>query len=115
MPKQSATPANQPVYRIDRFNVPAHALLTFMERVRYTQQVLDELPGCRQNLVLTQADLAGEFNVMTMVEWSDEGSLSAAKAVIQQRYAQERFDPAAFMQGLGVQADLGLYRSALER
>ncbi|WP_430391561.1 antibiotic biosynthesis monooxygenase [Dyella sp. 20L07] len=111
MPESSVTPTHRPVYRIDRFNVPAHALSAFMERLRHTQNVLDEQPGCRQNLVLTQADLAGEFNVMTMVEWSDESALSAAKAVMQQRYMQERFDPAAFMQGLGVQADLGFYRS----
>ncbi|WP_130617303.1 antibiotic biosynthesis monooxygenase [Dyella amyloliquefaciens] len=102
----------QAIYRIDRFNVPARALPAFMERVRQTQRTLDELPGCRQNLVLTQPDLAGEFNVMTVVEWSDETHLAAAKALIQQRYAEERFDPAAFMQGLGVKADLGLYRHA---
>lgn len=102
----------QAIYRIDRFNVPAHALQAFMERVRHTQRTLDALPGCRQNLVLTQPDLAGEFNVMTVVEWSDESQFAAAKALIQQRYAEERFDPAAFMQGLGVKADLGLYRNA---
>lgn len=102
----------QPIYRIDRFNVPAHALQAFMERVRHTQRTLDELPGCRQNLVLTQPDLAGEFNVMTVVEWSDESHLAAAKTVMQKRYAEERFDPAAFMQGLGIKADLGVYRHA---
>jgi hypothetical protein len=101
-----------PVYRIDRFNVPAHAFAPFMERVHLTQRLLDKQPGCRQNLVLTQPDLAGEFNVMTVVEWSDESSLAAAKAMMQRRYAEERFDPAAFMQRLGVQADLGVYRSA---
>jgi len=101
-----------PVYRIDRFNVPAHAFPAFMARLRLTQQLLDKLPGCRQNLVLTQPDLAGEFNLMTVVEWSNESHMAAAKAAMQARYAQERFDPAAFMHELGVQADLGTYRSA---
>ena len=104
--------STQPIFRIDRFNVPTHALQAFMERVRHTQRTFDELPGCRQNLVLTQPDLAGEFNVMTVVEWSDESHLAAAKAVMQKRYAEERFDPAAFMQGLGIKADLGVYRNA---
>lgn len=99
-----------PVYRIDRFNVPASAWPAFLERLHLTQRALDKLPGCRQNLVLTQPDLAGEFNVMTVVEWMDESHMSAAKAVMQARYAEERFDPAAFMHGLGVQADLGVYR-----
>lgn len=102
--------ARRSIYRIDRFNVPAKALAAFMERLHLTQRLLDKLPGCRQNLVLTQPDLAGEFNVMTVVEWSHESHFAAAKAVMQARYAQERFDPAAFMQKLGVQADLGTYR-----
>jgi heme-degrading monooxygenase HmoA len=101
----------RPVYRIDRFNVPANALSAFVERLHTTQRALDQLPGCRQNLVLRQPDLAGEFNVMTVVEWTDESHMAAAKATMQARYAQERFDPAAFMQELGVQADLGVYRS----
>jgi len=100
------------VYRIDRFNVPANALPAFMERLRITQRALDPLPGCRQNLVLAQPDIAGEFNVITVVEWSDEAHMAAAKAAMQARYASERFDPAAFMQSLGVQADLGVYRNA---
>ena len=108
----TAQDAHRPIFRIDRFNVPAQAMPAFLERLRFTQQALDGLPGCRQNLVLTQPDLAGEFNVMTIVEWSGEQSLAAAKTAMQQRYAQERFDPAAFMQGLGVQADLGVYRAA---
>lgn len=103
---------SRPVYRIDRFNVPATALSAFMERLQATQRTLDQLPGCRQNLVLRQPDLAGEFNVMTVVEWTDESHMAAAKAAMQASYAQARFDPAAFMQQLGVQADLGVYRSA---
>jgi len=103
---------HSPVYRIDRFNVAAHALSTFMERLRLTQHLLDQLPGCRQNLVLTQPDLAGEFNLMTVVEWSSEAHMAAAKAAMQARYAQEGFDPGAFMQELGVMADMGTYRTA---
>ena len=100
------------VYRIDRFNVPAHALSAFMARVRLTQQMLDALPGCRQNLVLTQCDLAGEYNVMTVVEWHDASHMASAKAAMQRHYGKEGFDPAAFMQELGVKADLGVYRDA---
>lgn len=101
---------HSPVYRIDRFNVAAHALFAFMERLRLTQHLLDQLPGCRQNLVLTQPDLAGEYNLMTVVEWSSEAHMAAAKAAMQARYAQEGFDPGAFIQELGVKADMGTYR-----
>jgi len=106
---ESSKPA--PVYRIDRFRVPAHALPAFMDRLRLTQHLLDQLPGIRQNLVLTQPDPASEFNLMTVVEWSDESHMAAAKAAMQARYAQERFDPAAFMREWGVRGELGTYRS----
>ncbi len=70
------------------------------------------LPGCQQNLVLTQTGGPGEFNVVTVVEWASTQAIVAAQDVMQKRYAEEGFDPAAFMRRLGVRADLGLYNSA---
>jgi len=106
-------PANHAasIFRIDRFVVPAGALPAFMERLRFTQQTLDDVPGCRQNLVLQQEDRPGEFNIITLVEWSDAEAIAAAKAAMQAKYAEEGFDPAAFIQKLGVQADMGIYRN----
>lgn len=99
------------LFRIDRFVVPAEALPDFMERLRFTQQTLDTVPGCRQNLVLKQEDGPGQFNIITLVEWSDAEAVEAAKAVMQARYAEEGFDPAAFIRKLKVQADMGIYRN----
>lgn len=44
--------------------------------------------------------------------WASAGAAGQAKAVMRQRYAQEGFDPPAFMKQLGVQADFGAYRNA---
>ncbi|WP_066702733.1 antibiotic biosynthesis monooxygenase [Curvibacter delicatus] len=101
-----------PVFRVDKFVVPADALPAFIEQVRRTQQALGVLPGCRQNLVLTQTGGPGEFNVVTLVEWANTQAIAAATAAMQQKYAEEGFDPSAFMRGLGVRADLGLYNHA---
>ena len=83
-----------------------------MERLRFTQQTLDTVPGCKQNLVLKQEGSLGEFNIITLVEWSDAEAIGAAKVTMQAKYTGEGFDPAAFIQRLGVQADMGVYRGA---
>jgi hypothetical protein len=38
--------------------------------------------------------------------------MDAAKAIVQKKYAKEGFDPASFMQRLGVRVDMGLYSNA---
>jgi len=100
------------VFRIDKFAVPADVLPAFIEQVHQTQETLGALPGCQQNLVLTQTGGPGEFNVVTIVEWVNTQAIVAATAVMQKKYAEEGFDPSAFMQTLGVRADLGLYSKA---
>jgi heme-degrading monooxygenase HmoA len=104
--------ARYPVFRIDRFIVPESAVEAFMRRVQRIQSLIDPLPGCRQNLVLTQARDAGTLRVLTVVEWETTAAMDAARAYVQQQYAQEGFDPPAFMRQLGVEADLGLYQPA---
>ena len=104
---QANSPA--PVYRLDHFIVPAAALPAFTERLRLTQQALDGMPGCRQNLVLSRIGAGGEYDVATLVEWDSADAVAAAKAAMQQRYAEEGFDPAAFMRALDIRADMASY------
>lgn len=101
------------LFRIDRFNVPAATVGAFMDRVHRIQLLLDPQPGCRQNLVLTQIGEDGAMRVITVVEWENAAAMSTARTWMQRRYAEEGFDPAAFMRQLGVEADLGLYEPAL--
>jgi heme-degrading monooxygenase HmoA len=110
----SPTPASDgaSIFRIDRFVVPTEALPAFMERLRFTQQTLDTLSGCKQNLVLKQEDSPDESRIITLVEWSDTEAITAAKATMLAKYTEEGFDPAAFIRELGVQGDMGVYRSA---
>jgi spore maturation protein SpmB len=104
--------ASSSVFRVDKFVAPADALPAFLERVHRIQGMLDTLPGCKQNLVLTQTGGPGEFNVVTLVEWASTPAMDAAKAIVQKKYAKEGFDPASFMQRLGVRVDMGLYSNA---
>ncbi|KRD39036.1 hypothetical protein ASE35_01280 [Lysobacter sp. Root916] len=98
-----------PVYRLDHFVVPAAAMPAFIERLRYTQQALDALPGCKQNLVLSRIGASGEYDIATLVEWESADAVAAAKAAMQQHYAETGFDPAQFMRELGIRADLASY------
>lgn len=109
MSTQTTVGASAPVFRIDKFDVPASALAAFVDRVRLTQRTLSTLPGCVQNLVLTRTEGLGEMRVMTVVEWDSAQSMAAAAAVMQEGYREEGFDPAGFMRRLGVRADMATY------
>ncbi len=100
-----------PVFRVDKFKVPEAAMAAFSGRLHLIQRALDEQAGCGQNLVLRQTGGPGEFNVVTIVEWASAEAMATAQARMQQRYADEGFDPKAFMQRHGIQADLALYGS----
>ena len=98
-------------FRVDRFAVPRTALAPFMARLRVTQRLLDEREGCRQNLVLVDSAEADTVGVVTIVEWAGGEAMAAAKDAMRAHYLREGFDPGAFMQELGVRAELGTYRS----
>ena len=99
------------LYRVDRFIVPAHALDAFVAQMKRLQATLQALPGCLHATVLTQLGGPGRFNVLTWVEWKDQASVDQAAAAMQRQFAAEGFVPKAFLQQLGAEADLGLYRA----
>lgn len=104
----SNTTAATSLFRVDAFKVPAAARAAFAARLQRIDALLARQPGCRQNLVLTQPD-GVDFKMVTLVEWADEASLQAARAVAQAGYAAEGFDPASFMRAHGITADFGTY------
>ena len=99
-------------FRVDKFAVPEASLGAFLARVHKVDRLLANQPGCRQNLVLTQTEGPGEFNVVTIVEWESAEAMARAKAAMQAQYASEGFDPPAFMKQLGVRGDLSVYSRA---
>jgi heme-degrading monooxygenase HmoA len=109
MPNESPVSQSTSVFRIDRFAVPSSAVPAFIERLHHIQRTLGTMPGCQQNLVLTQKGGGSESNMVTVVEWTNPQSMAAAKAAVEKIYASEGFDPSAFMQMLGVRADLAVY------
>lgn len=112
MHPDSTAPSSTPVFRIDEFIVPPEAVLRFSAQLHRVNAMVGALPGCRQNRVLMRSDEAGGFRLMTVAEWADAEAFAAARAAMQRHYASEGFDPAAFMKGLGVRADMGTYLPA---
>lgn len=103
------------VFKIDRFSVPVAAYRAFSERVRWIQAVLQRQPGCLQNLVLDGPEgRDGARELLTLVGWAREADLQAARAAVAAAMAADGFDPAAFMQRLGVVPAMALYRPAVD-
>lgn len=97
------------VFRVDKFVVPVAALHTFIEQMHHIQGLLRGQPGCQRDLLLTQTGGGAEFNVVRIIEWASAQAVADATAVVQKKFADEGFDPAAFANGLGVRTDLGFY------
>lgn len=97
------------VFRIDKFMVPADALSAFIEKMTQIQSTLRTLPGCLRVLTLKQTGGAGEFNVVTFVEWANAGAVRNATSTMQKKFADDGFDPALFTKSLKVRGDLGFY------
>ena len=102
--------ADAPLYRIDKFLVPIVAKADFLQRIQRTHALLDSLAGCQQNLVLLGAENGQQLELVTVVQWRNADACAAAKAVVQAHYAEEGFDPGAFMRALGVRADIGSFQ-----
>jgi len=97
------------IFRVDKFAVPAQSRDVFMARLQVTHKTLRAADGCVQNLVLEQVSGAGEFNVVTIVEWRDTAAYENARQAAQQRQKENGFDPQSYFREMGIKADLGNY------
>ncbi|WP_375692000.1 antibiotic biosynthesis monooxygenase family protein [Pseudooceanicola sp. LIPI14-2-Ac024] len=98
------------VYRIDRFVVPAPARDAFLERVRQTHAVLRDCPGFVRDTLVEQPLAEGRSAILTLVEWTGQPAIEAARDRVGAAQRADGFRPAEFMAGLGVQAEFGVYR-----
>lgn len=105
----AAVPQTASIFRVDKFVVPEATREKFVERLRTIQALLDGLEGCLQNLVLEQVSGPGTFNFVTIVEWASQEAMDNARNVATAEYARTNFNPQAFMQQLGITADMGSY------
>jgi heme-degrading monooxygenase HmoA len=105
----SATSQPAPVYRVDKFVVPAAGRDEFLGRVAETHALLRAQPGFVRDLILEQRGGPGEFNVVTLVEWASAEALPPVVAAVTAEHRRVGFDREATLARLGVRADLGTY------
>ncbi|MET3177292.1 UNVERIFIED_ORG: quinol monooxygenase YgiN [Variovorax guangxiensis] len=108
----SPVSASGPVFRVDKFAVPAEARQAFIAQMQRIQQTLRNLPGCLRAHVLDQTGGGSEFNVLTLVEWTSEQAVASATELVKKKFAEEGFDPVEFTKKAGVRSDQGFYRIA---
>lgn len=111
MPSHSHQP-NTSIFRIDSFAVPQSARAAFMAKVQETSDFLDEQAGCLQNLILERHSGADRFNIVTVVEWTNEDAFANARAAMMESRRTSGFDPEAFLRTLGVEANMSNYIAA---
>jgi quinol monooxygenase YgiN len=97
------------LYRIDKFRVPSTARDAFLETIRSIELFLRTLPGCLKAITYEQTSGPGVFNIVTIAEWESAESMEGAKQAAAARYKTTGFNPAEFMAGLGVEADMAVY------
>lgn len=105
------TSAAEPVYRIDKFKVPATARDEFLNAVRRTHRELRGQRGFVQDFLLEQAAGPGEFNFITFVEWRNRHAMEAAATAMQAIHRAMDFDPGSFIRQSDIEADIAVYRA----
>lgn len=102
------TPSS-PFYRVDRFVVPASGRTEFLDRVTTTHELLRKQDGFVRDLILEQQSGPSEFNVVTLVEWTDQSVVEHVSAAVAKLHADGGFDPREMIDRLGIRADIAGY------
>lgn len=99
------------LFRVDKFVVPASGREEFLGRVAQTHAVLRAQDGFVRDIILEQQSGPGEFNFVTLVEWSDPGVLDHVTAEVARMHERIGFNPRETIARLGIRADIANYRS----
>lgn len=108
MNDQLAAPAT--VLRIDRFTCPLAHWLTFAERLAFIDGHLRSHPHCRMSRVAS-SERDGQVYVITIAEWDSRDALVAAKQEMAAVYAENGFDPAAFLSQHGIESEFATFET----
>ncbi|MCX5578016.1 antibiotic biosynthesis monooxygenase [Kaistia terrae] len=103
-----STPSS-PLYRVDRFIVPANGRDEFLARVHDTHAVLRQQDGFLQDMILEQQSGPGAFNIVTVVEWANAEVVGRVSEAVAKRHAEIGFDRHEMIARLGITADIASY------
>lgn len=112
MTKLSST--SDRIYRLDRFTVPKQAREDFLSKVKETHELLRNQPGFVQDFLLEQTENDEEITLVTLVEWQDKKAVENAGKAVKTMHKSSGFNPKRFTKQLGIEADLGIFKSTGE-
>lgn len=101
---------SHPVYRVDKFIVPNHARDEFLDKVNQTHQLLRTLEGFAQDFILEQVGGPGEFNIVTVVIWSDAKFIENARQAVMAKHEEMNLNPQEMYARLSIKADVATYK-----
>ena len=104
-----STELQKPIYRVDKFTVPAAGREEFLGRVAQTQAFLERQDGFVRGLVLEQTSGPGVFNFVTIVEWAGADVVERVTAAVAQFHKESGFDRQELLRRLGITADIATY------
>ncbi|WP_018183733.1 antibiotic biosynthesis monooxygenase family protein [Kaistia granuli] len=108
-PRSDGAASARPLYRVDKFIVPAEARDEFLARVRDTHGVLRRQEGFVRDLILEQQSGPGAFNIVTVVEWANEDVVGRVSEAVAKYHAAIGFDRNETLARLGITADIANY------
>lgn len=103
------TASSGPLYRVDKFIVPAAGRDEFLARVHDTHAVLRQQEGFLQDMILEQQSGPGAFNIITVVEWVSADVVARVGEAVAKRHAEMGFDRNEMIARLGITADIASY------
>lgn len=107
--QQNQSVMSGPIFRIDKFVVPAAARREFVARVVETHELLRRQDGFLGDRLLEQASGPAEFNFVTIAQWRDQDAVNRAGQAVAKLRQRTGFDPHVMFARLGIKADLGNY------
>lgn len=100
---------NSTVLFIDKFTLPVSAREMFYKRLRINRDFIRNIPGFIEDAAYESPDGNGSIHFITVARWESKEALAKAKALVQEEYQKEGFDPAGFMKSLNIVMDRAMY------
>ncbi|MBO9702717.1 MAG: hypothetical protein J7604_21070 [Sporocytophaga sp.] len=94
---------------IDKFFIPESSVEQFIKKTSYNRSFIKNLPGFIKDEMYTQRDENGNLILITIATWENQNYLISAKSAVQEEYKRKNFNPAEFMQQLGVKMERGVF------
>ncbi|HEU0095706.1 MAG TPA: antibiotic biosynthesis monooxygenase [Rhizomicrobium sp.] len=102
--------AISPYYRVNKFIVPKDSRDAFLSLIATTHGVVRRQPGFVRDLVLEQQSGPGQFNFVTLLEFSGIEVVPQITQALADFDAQTGVDRKAVAMELGVKSDMANYR-----